>query len=165
MLTHIQALRRKQEIGQNVIIWGFPGAELAISLAEKGKDITLMGGGEASLAAEVPLLRRVWIMRKITDYSFIRVHPGLQKLGNLETLYNVKVKDITKEGIRITEDRWGERVLPYDTLIISRGRKSNDSLADELQGKAPEVHKIGDCRRVRDIRRAIWGANEVARKI
>jgi 2,4-dienoyl-CoA reductase-like NADH-dependent reductase (Old Yellow Enzyme family)/thioredoxin reductase len=165
VLTHIEALRRQQEIGQNVVIWGFPGAELAISLAEKGKDVTLMGGGEASLSAEVPLLRRVWIMRKIADYSFIRVHHGLQKLGNIETLYNVKVKDITKEGIRITEDRWGERVLSYDTLIISRGRKSNDSLADELQEKVPEIHKIGDCKRVRDIRRAIWGANEVARII
>ncbi len=80
-------------------------------------------------------------------------------------MYNVKVKDITSEGIRITEDRYGERTLPYGTLIISRGRKSNDALVDELQEKVPEIHKIGDCKRVRDIRRAIWGANEVARKI
>ncbi|MEE8400295.1 MAG: FAD-dependent oxidoreductase [Desulfobacterales bacterium] len=164
-LTHIDALKRKQEVGQNVVIWGFPGSELAISLAEEGKDVTLMGGGEASLAAEIPMLRRVWIMRKIADYSFIRVHPGLEKSGNLEALYNVKVNEISSAGIRIMEDGKGERTLPYDTLIISRGRKSNDALFDELQGKAAEIHKIGDCRSVRDIRRAIWGANEVAREI
>jgi len=63
-------------------------------------------------------------------------------------------------------DKEGEkRVLPYDTLIISRERATNDSLFDELQGKAAEVYKIGDCSEVGEIKGAIWSANEVARKI
>ena len=166
VMTHIEALKRKLEVGNRVIIWGFPGAELAVALADEGKEVTLIGGSEDSLASDVSMLRRVWLVRKLTDYTFIRVRPEFHKLSNLKVLYNVEVKDITPEGIRITDkDRWGERVLPYDTLIISRGRRSNDSLFGELQGKAAEVHKIGDCLRARDIRRAIWSANEVARKI
>jgi 2-enoate reductase len=148
-----------------VVIWGFPGAELAISLSEGGHDVTLIGGGEPSLAAEVPMMRRVWLYRKITDNSFIRDYPGLEKADGLETLFNVKVKEITTDGICITQGQIGEKVLPYDTLIISRGRKSNDALYDALQEKVPEIHKIGDCRGVKDIRAAIWTANEVAREI
>ena len=120
---------------------------------------------KASLTAEVPMMRRVWLFRKITDHSFIRDHPGLEKSDNLETLFNVKVKEISNEGIRILQEGYGEKVLPYDTLIISRGRKSNDALYDQLQEKVPEIHKIGDCRGVKDIRAAIWAANEVAREI
>ncbi|MEE8400468.1 MAG: FAD-dependent oxidoreductase [Desulfobacterales bacterium] len=164
-MTHIEALRRKEAIGQRVVIWGFPGAEYAVSLAESGKDVTLIGGGEASLAAEVPMFRRVWLFRKITDHSFIRLHPGLEKPDNLETLFNVKVKEITDDGIRVLQEGYGEKVLSYDTLIVSRGRKSNDALFDALEGKVAEIHKIGDCRGVKDIHRAIWTANEVAREI
>ena len=164
-MTHLEALKRKDEIGQRVVIWGFPGAEFAISLAEEGKDVTLIGGGEPSLAAEVPLIRRIWVYRKITDHSFIRLYPGLERPDSLETLFNVKVEEIASDGIRIRQEGYGEKVLPYDTLIISRGRKSNDALFDDLQEKVPEIHKIGDCRGVKDIRAAIWGANEVARKI
>ncbi len=148
-----------------MVIWGFPGAELAVSLAEGGHDVTLIGGGETSLAAEVPMMRRVWLYRKITDHSFIRDHLGLEKADNLETLYNAKVEEITDDGIRIRQEGYGGKVLPYDTLIISRGRKSNDALFDELQEKVPEIHKIGDCNGVKDIHRAIWTANEVAREI
>ena len=166
VLTHLESLRKKEDVGQNVVVWGFPGAEWAISLAEEGRDVTLIGGGEASLTKEVPMLRRFWLMRKISDYNFVRERPELQKLDNLNTLYNVKVKDITNEEIRITDkDRWGVKTLPYDTLIISRGRKSNDTIYDDLAEVSPAVYKIGDCMRVRDIRRAIWGANEVARKL
>jgi hypothetical protein len=58
-----------------------------------------------------------------------------------------------------------EKILSYDTLIISRQRAVNDALFDQLQGKAAEVYKIGDCAKVGEIRGAIWSANEVARKI
>lgn len=164
-MTHIEALRQKEAIGQRVVIWGFPGAELAVSLAEGGHDVTLIGGGETSLAAEVPLFRRVWLFRKITDHSFIKLYPGLEKAENLETLYHVKVQEITDDGIRVIQEGYGERVLPYDTLIISRGRRSDDALFDALQEEVPEIHKIGDCKGVKDIQHAIWTANEVAREI
>ena len=59
----------------------------------------------------------------------------------------------------------GERAIPYDSLIVSLGRKRNDSLLSELQGRVPEVYKIGDCEHNGNINHAIQTANEVARKI
>jgi len=58
--------------------------------------------------------------------------------------------------------------LPFDSLIISQRfgeRKANDDLFNELQDKVKELYKIGDCRQVRNIKEAIWDANEIARKI
>ncbi|MBW1890224.1 MAG: SCP2 sterol-binding domain-containing protein [Deltaproteobacteria bacterium] len=55
--------------------------------------------------------------------------------------------------------------MPYDTLVISRGRSKNDALFEKIEGKAAEVYKIGDCAAAGDIQKAVWSANEVARKI
>ncbi len=90
-------------------------------------------------------------------------------MSNPEVLYNVTVDEIAGGKITLqVGDNTDGRVLPYDTLILSQRfgeRKANDSLFGELEGKVPEVHKIGDCAKVRTIKDAIWTANEVARKV
>jgi hypothetical protein len=63
-------------------------------------------------------------------------------------------------------DKQGRDItLPFDTLVISRGREKNDRLFDEIEGLAPEIHKIGDCDAAGNIQKAIFSANEIARKI
>jgi 2,4-dienoyl-CoA reductase-like NADH-dependent reductase (Old Yellow Enzyme family)/thioredoxin reductase len=169
VMSHSEACRGQREIGKRVVIWGFFGAELAISLAEEGKEVTLTGrGGEGSLASDAPWARRFWLLRRLTDVNTVRETPETTRLTNPEVLYGVEVEDITPQGIRIRVRDGRKRVLPYDTLILSQRfgeRSTNDSLFDELQGKVAEVHKIGDCLQVRDIKDAIWSANEVMRKI
>ena len=171
VMTHSEALNNKRAIGQKVIVWGFFGAELAIALAEEGKDVVLMGkAGEGSIGSDIASTRRFWLLRKLTDLNLVRESPEAKKLSNPKVLYNVEVEDITTEGIKVQvgDNAGRQRLIPYDTLIVSQRfgeRKTNDSLFDELQGKVAEVHKIGDCAQVRGIREAIFGANEVARKI
>ncbi len=169
VMTHSEASREKRAVGQKVVIWGVFGAELAISLAEEGKDVILVcRAGQGSLASDLSMGRKWWIFRKLTDINVPRETPQAVRVSNPEILYNMEVEDITTEGIRIRGEDGEKRVLPYDTLILSRRfgeRKSNDSLFDELQGKVAEVYKIGDCLQVKDIKEAIWSANEVARKI
>jgi hypothetical protein len=75
------------------------------------------------------------------------------------------VEEVTPAGIRIVNRQGERRVLPFDILIIARERVANDSLYNQLQGKVAEVHKIGDCSEVGTIKKAIVGANEVARRI
>jgi 2,4-dienoyl-CoA reductase-like NADH-dependent reductase (Old Yellow Enzyme family)/thioredoxin reductase len=166
VMSHIEACRRQREIGQKVVIWGLVATELAISLAEEGKDVIMMGrGGEDTLARYAPWERRYWLLGKLTDLNVVRETPLTTRLNNPKILYYVDVEDITAEGIKIVFKGGEKRVLPYDTFIISRERVANDSLFTQLQGKAAEVYKIGDCSEVGDIQKAIWGANEVARKI
>lgn len=166
VMDYIQAVRRKRAIGQKVVIWGLVAATLAISLADEGKDVIIMGrGGEDSLDRDDPWQRRVWVFRKITDVNLPRETPEAARVSNPKVLTNITVEGIDSEGIRVIDKDGLNRVIQYDTLIIARERASNDSLFEELQGKAAEVYKIGDCRQVGDIKQAIWNANEVARKI
>jgi len=166
VMDHIEAVRNWRAIGQKVVIWGLVAAELAISLAEQGKDVVMIGrGGEDTLARDYVASRRWYVLRKLTDVNVVRETPQAMKVNNPRVLYYIDVEDITPEGIKIKDQAGGRETLPYDTLIISREREPNDSPFNELQGKAAEVYKIGDCSEVGDIKTAMWGANEVARKI
>jgi thioredoxin reductase len=167
VMDHIEALRNRAAIGQRVVIWGLVyGAELAISLAEEGKDVCLVGGrSETALASHAADTRRWWIVRKLVDFNPVRVRPDALKLSNPRIIYHATVEDVSPEGITVTDKQGARTVLPYDTLIVSRGRKRNDSLFDQLEGKTPEVHKIGDCAAAGNILAAIRSANEIARKI
>jgi 2,4-dienoyl-CoA reductase-like NADH-dependent reductase (Old Yellow Enzyme family)/thioredoxin reductase len=164
--NHIEAVKNWRAIGQRVVIWGLVAAELGISLAEQGKDVVMIGrGGEETLARDYPMARRFYVLRKLTDVNLPRETPEAKRVSNPEVSYYMDVKEINGGVIRAVDRDGRERAIPYDTLIISREREPNDSLFEQLQGKAPEVYKIGDCSEVGDIKTAIWGANEVARKI
>ena len=169
VMTHKEAMKRKKEIGQKVVIWGTFGAELALSLAEEGKDVILLNqAGESALASDLTGLRRFYVLRKLTDVNLPRPTPDTARVSNPEVLFNVDMEEITAKGIKIKDNDGKTKVIPYDTLIVSTRfgqMKRNDSLFDELQGKVPEIHKIGDCSDVKGIQDAIWSANEVARKI
>jgi 2,4-dienoyl-CoA reductase-like NADH-dependent reductase (Old Yellow Enzyme family)/thioredoxin reductase len=171
IMTHSQASKNWRAIGQKVVVWGLFGAELAISLAQEGKDVVLLGrGGEGSLGSDLSIARRWWLFRKLTDVNVPRAVPEAVKLSNPKVLFNVEVEDVTPQGVKVNVGGNTERkeVLAYDTIILSRRfgeRKANDSLFEELQGKVPEVYKIGDCAEVKGILEAIHGANTVVRKI
>jgi len=167
VMDHIEALNGKAEIGKRVVIWGLMyGAELALSLAEEGKDVVLLGeAGENTLNAHASNTRRYWVLRKLTDINVVREDPAAARVSNPKVLFNTKVSEITAAGIEI-EDKQGQKsILPFDNLIISRGRQKNDALFEQLEGKASEVYKIGDCAAAGNIQKAVWSANEIARKI
>ena len=167
VMDHIEALRRRKEIGNRVIVWGFSyGAELAISLAEEGKDVTLIGeGGQDGLGTHGSNFRKFWVLRKIADITPARGTPEAEKLDNPKVLSRVKVREVNDDGVRIVNREGEESVLAFDTLIVSRGRRRNNALVKPLKAKLPEVHEIGDCASAADILKAVTSANEVARKI
>ncbi len=167
VIDHIQALKRRSAIGQRVVIWGLMyGAELAVSLDQEGKDVILIGeAGEKSMASHAPMGRRWWITRKLVDVNAVRANPPAQRATNTQVYCNMKVKEIGTSSVTITDRQGREKTLAYDTMIISRGREKNDGMFEALEGKGPEVHKIGDCSAAGDIKKAIISANELARKI
>ena len=167
VVDHIEALENRDQIGDRVVVWGLMyGAELAISLAEEGKAVTLIGeAGEKTMASHASNVRKDWVWRKLTDIDYARESSYAQKVDNPAVKFHVKVKEITAEGVAIEEKEGGKSVLPYDTLVISRGRTKNDALFEKIQNKAAEVHKVGDCAAAADIQGAVFGANELARKI
>jgi 2-enoate reductase len=167
VMDHIEALRNRKAIGHRVVVWGFTyGAELAISLAEEGREVVLIGeGGEKTLGGHASNFRRWWILRKLVDVDTARGTPEAQRISNPKVLSNVRVEEITSEGIRLIDEKGEKSVLAYDSLVISRGRERDNALSGQLEGRGPAVHEIGDCSSVGDIQKAIFSANEVARVI
>jgi 2,4-dienoyl-CoA reductase-like NADH-dependent reductase (Old Yellow Enzyme family)/thioredoxin reductase len=168
VMTLDKALKEPEAIGQRVIIWEFFGAELAISLAEQGKDVTLIGSGnESTIGTDISETRRLWLAKKLTDIPFVRV-PETIRVSNPKVIGSVQVEDISAREIKVVNKEGTKQVLPFDTLILARRfgeRKPNDLFFEELQKKVAEVYKIGDCQKVKGIYEAIVSANEVARKI
>ncbi len=167
VLDHLAALKNKEAVGQRVVIWGFVyGAELAISLANEGKDVTLVDKADAAgLSRHAALNRKYWILRKLTDINCVRERPEAEKLENPQVLFRTKIGGITAEGVSIEDKDGNKRSLPYDTLIISRRTKRRAELFAQIQNLVPEIYKVGDCSKVGNIQKAIFNANEVARKI
>jgi 2,4-dienoyl-CoA reductase-like NADH-dependent reductase (Old Yellow Enzyme family)/thioredoxin reductase len=171
VMTHSEASRNRRALGQRVVVWGFFGAELAIALAEEGKDVTLLGhSGELTIGSDLSSARRFYLLRRLTDLNLVRATPEAQKLDNPRVLQNVTVEDISdgKITVQLGDNAARRKVIPYDALVLSRRfgeRKANDSLFEELEGKVAEVYKIGDCAQARSIKDAIWTANEVVRRI
>jgi hypothetical protein len=168
VMTLEMALREPMAVGRRVIVWGFFGAELAISLAEQGKDVILIGGGgEHAIGSDIPG-RSFWLLRKLTDITVPRETPEAMRVSNPNVLYHVTVESIAYQGMKVVDKKGTKQTLPFDTIILSRRfgeREANDSLFDQLKSKAAEVYKIGDCNQVKGIHEAILSANEVARKI
>src|SRR5215470_1091900 len=57
------------------------------------------------------------------------------------------------------------RIEGVDTVVLSAGSRSTDSLYRALKGQVPELHAVGDCVAPRGVHQAILDATRVARKI
>ena len=135
--------------GKVVVIGGrFIGMEVAVWLAEQGKEV--------SLVTRTRLGGRVAVER----FTYRALTRRLIELRVPLYLY-ASVLEITKNGVLI---RLGEEVflLPADTVILAVGSEPDNKLAQELEGIVPEVYTIGDCNEPRDAAAATFEAAKIA---
>jgi 2,4-dienoyl-CoA reductase-like NADH-dependent reductase (Old Yellow Enzyme family)/NADPH-dependent 2,4-dienoyl-CoA reductase/sulfur reductase-like enzyme len=167
VMTHTEALAQPDRVGRKVVIQGLGyGSELAIALAEHGKEVTLFGKG-TEIAPNVSILRRFFLLKRLTDVNVCRGDGDIPMTSpeNPRVMTGRKLKEITASEVVVEDDQGTEEGLPYDTFVVSLGRRSNDELYKELKETAKEVHAIGDAGKIGEILDAMVAANEVARKI
>ena len=81
-------------------------------------------------------------------------------------LYYKRVKtDSGQSQFVVLNDKENEEHYPYDTFIVSMGRKSNDDLYKKLKESIEEIYSIGDADKIGEIMDAMTAADTVARKI
>jgi len=167
VLTHVDALMNMASIGNKIVIQGLGyGSELAISLAEAGKDVILFGKGD-EIATNIPPLRRAFILKRLIDVNLCKGDGDIpiRKESNPKVLTGRTFVDVTSDGVLLEDKEGRKETFPYDTFIISMGRKSNDILRNDLKGKVPEFYQVGDCDEVGEIWEAMQSANTVAKQI
>jgi 2-enoate reductase len=167
VLTHTEALNHPNKIGKKVIIQGLGyGSELAAALAENGKKVTLFGKGK-DIAANISLLRRFFVLKRLTDIDVCRGDGDIPMTDSTNPVVKTgrRLKEMTASNVVLVDEENNEEVIPYDTYIVSMGRKGNDHPFRELEKGTREIYFIGDADKVGEITDAMSAANEVGRKI
>jgi 2,4-dienoyl-CoA reductase-like NADH-dependent reductase (Old Yellow Enzyme family) len=158
-ISMLDVLKRRKEIGKNVIIScaGFCcanktyfGCEIAELLAKEGKHVRMVTFKE-DIIDKMTDYRRSFEKKRIVDLG-IRIEP------------KTKIKKAENGSLYVEQDGQ-ERILEYDTLVNASIFKKDDRLFKALQSKVPEVYHIGDGAEIGNALDAIHAAAGVARKI
>jgi 2-enoate reductase len=167
VLDIVEAIRQRDTLGDRILVWGLAyGSETAISLAAEGKDVTLFGTGtEHSLLGFASNARRWWLMKKLSDIDPVRPGPDDARMEEVKVYYQTRLGAISEDSAEILFKDGSRKEVPYDTLIVARARKKDQSLAEALEGRVPAVFTVGDYDQVNTIQRAVFSANEVVRSL
>ena len=145
-----------KEIGDTVVVvgGGFAGCEIALSLAKQGKHPVLVtrNGSEKGffeLAHDLSAASQARLIMLLMQYKV-----------DIRLLYNLK--EITDTGVIFTSMKDNEQVeINCDNVLLCRGYDRELKIYKELEGKVPELYKVGDCKEARIIHNAIqegWAA-------
>jgi len=152
VITAPDALRQPKAVGERVIIigGGLVGCETAELLAQKGKRVTILEM-LGRIASDVGIMARRFLLHRLREAGI-----------RMET--NIKVEEITDEGVRAVRDDKPES-FAGDTVVLALGMRANRELADEIKGTVSELYIIGDCAQPRRITEAIGEGFETAWKL
>jgi len=139
--------------GRVVVVGGrFVGMELAIWLAERGREVSLVTRSGLGGSGVKPI-----------KLNFKTLANRLVELG-VPLYLNATVLEITDTGVAmLLEDEIF--LLPADTVVLALGTQSDNKLARELEDTGLEVHEVGDCVRPRDAAEVAYQAARLAASI
>lgn len=144
-------LTDKVEAGNHVTVigGGLVGCELALSLAQQGKKVTIVEALPDILKSGAPLPpMNEWMLRDELAYNGVVLKTG------------TKVTEIDKNAVVLENE-----TIETDQVVLAVGYKPKHKLYDEIKNKYTYIYNLGDSRKVRNIRAAIWDAYEVARNL
>jgi 2,4-dienoyl-CoA reductase-like NADH-dependent reductase (Old Yellow Enzyme family)/thioredoxin reductase len=153
VVTSDDVLAGKVEVGERVAVIGaeLVGCETAEYLAEKGKSVTLMRRGEE-------------VATKVNPRSRLHLLARLPAKG-ITILTGVSYKEITDQGVIITTQRGATQTVEADTVVLAAGSLIDSGLYESIEGKVPELYRIGDCVEPRDIMSAVTEGYFTALKV
>ncbi len=142
-------LTGKEEVGQRVIVvgGGLTGCEIALDLYNKGKTPVIIEMKNDLIAVKGVCLANSSYLRDFFEYNEVEVH--------LETA----LKEITENGVKVTDKNGTELEIEGDSVIMSVGYTPDPVI------KSGKVKLVGDCKDVGNLRTVIWRAWDVAMKL
>ena len=116
---------------------GVTGCEMALALAQAGKQVTVL-----EMAAE-----------PAADFNACNRTMLLEFLGKerVDIRTNTRVEAVKRGVVEVTDGEGRRAEVAGDTIVNALGAKARTSVVQELQGLAAEVHVIGDAVRPRII--------------
>jgi 2,4-dienoyl-CoA reductase (NADPH2) len=140
-------------IRKRVVILGglIHGCETAEFLIKRGRKVTIVETSDQ-------------LGTGIIEMHKERLLPWLTTEG-VNMLSGVKYVEITDQGVIIIDRQGNKQAIQADTIVIATPPVPNTELVNNLKGKVPEVHIIGDAKDPRLIIDAIADGLHVGRTI
>jgi 2,4-dienoyl-CoA reductase (NADPH2) len=141
-------------IGKRVVILGgnIQGCQTAEFLVRRGRKVTIVDTTEEIGEG----LLETYIKPHLLDW--------LEGRG-VAMLPGARVEEITDHGLTITTKEEKRQTLEADTIVTALPLLPNTKLSKSLEGSAPEVYAIGDCRAPHLIVDSIADGSRLARAI
>jgi 2,4-dienoyl-CoA reductase (NADPH2) len=131
--------------GKKAFIWDGRGDIIASGIAEMLAD----QGCEVELVAPTPSIGG---LDQIKDMTWFHVTPRMLNKGVVLSpqtfIVMIVEKTITVLNIHTMAMR---EIADVDTIVLITGKIPNDDLYNELEGKVPELYKIGEARNPHDM--------------
>lgn len=150
-----EVLTGKKEAGDKVVIVGagLVGCELALDLAKKGKDVTIVEALDKVMAVNGPLCSaNKDMLERLIPFNGIKVQCSARVTGYKDGVLKATVGDEVKE-------------FPADSVVLCVGYRSENTLYENIKYDVDDLYLLGDAKKVSNIMYAIWDAFEVANHI
>lgn len=132
---------------------GLAGCEAALHLAMHRHKMVIVDSAPEILSAGIPMAP--------TNKQMLK---DLLVFYRSEMITCASLKAVTEAGA-VIEKNGQEQLLPAHHVMIAVGFEPTNSFYEEIKNDYPQVYNIGDSQAIKNIRAAIWAANEVARLI
>ena len=133
-----------------LMAWQALDAQKALALTCQGREVFLLEM-LPSVGRDIGVSRRGFTRR-------------LLEMWGVQVLTGAEVKAITPTGLEYVKD--GQKVaLGVDTVVMAVGVKPQNQLYQQLQGRVPELHLIGDAKQPRRAMDAIYEGAVVGRQV
>lgn len=150
MVEAIEFLNGEKAVGRRVAVvgGGLTGCEIAYELALQGKEPVIIEMKNDLVAQKGVCLANSSYLREWFALHGVPVH--------LETILTAVHEDKV-----LCQDKDGKTIeIPCDSVISSVGY-----LPRPLEGKGRNIHFVGDCKQVGNVKTVVWGAYEAAMRI
>lgn len=149
VLTAVDALMNPDKVQGDIVIigGGLTGIEIAYEQALLGRKVTVLEAMDKYLNVDIAAANKNFLLTAVRQY-------------NIDVHVNAKVEAYRDSNV-IYSDVNGEQSAKADTVIVSIGYNSANTLANELEN----AYVIGDASKVSNLMGAIWQAYEIAMNI
>jgi NADPH-dependent 2,4-dienoyl-CoA reductase/sulfur reductase-like enzyme len=151
VMAGTEAIAREHELGQHVLILGGGsiGCEIALALAEQGRDVTVVEMCDR-VAGNANRLYQEALRQKF------ELHP------NIHVFTSCSCQKVAEGEARCMMADGTARAIPFDDMVVSTGMAARSKEVEALFGIVRNTVAIGDCTKPSSIMNAVFEGHSFA---